>query len=313
MERDNLITQLKESLQKSLQAREDLDVRTSNLTTEVQQLRRQIQELIESKRSQIWRRGDQESVGQRLSEISMELVSETDDDIENPLLTDNEDRVSRSSRERQLSNPPQMEFVPINKELEEFQDSLAHYEIPIYFAIRNKFDDFISQELEKLRQNYESERKIALDQLQAEKRELHLEVDRLQSVVVNMKSGSSDIEAMKKELDTIHSKEMEELRQYFEKKCAELEKQYSEEVFSQKSNRNGSSCDSSDQEELPGESKEPSPRKKSKESLYSSPSHRQITPNQDSDEETIKVSFLYLFSFKELLVQKFQYFVLLAL
>ncbi|KAL5276406.1 AKAP9 family protein [Megaselia abdita] len=290
VERDNLITQLKESLQKSLQAREDLDVRTSNLTSEVQQLRRQIQEIVESKRSQIWRRGggDQESVGQRLSEISMELVSETDDDIENPLLTDNEDRVSRSSRERQLSRPPEMEFVPINKELEEFQDSLAHFEIPIYYAIRRKFDDFISQELEKLRQNYESERKIAIDRVQAEKNELNSEVERLQNVLQTMKSGSSDLDAMKKELDVIHSKEMEELRQYFEKKCAELEKQYSEEVFSQKSHRNGSSCDSSDQEELPIESKETSPRKKSKESLYSSPSHRQITPNQDSDEETMK-------------------------
>lgn len=295
VERDNLITQLKESLQKSLQAREDLDVRTSNLTSEVQQLRKQIQEIVESKRSQIWRRGDQESVGQRLSEISMDLVSETDDDIENPLLTDNEDRISRSSRERQLSYPPEMEFVPINKELEEFQDSLAHYEIPIYFAIRRKFDDFISQELEKLGQNYESERKIALDQLHAEKNELHAEVDRLQNILITVKSGSGDLEAMKKELEVVHSKEMAELRQYFEKKCTELEKQYSEEVFSQKSNRNGSSCDSSDQEDLPAESKESSPRKKSKESLYSSPSHRQITPNQDSDEETIKVCVVFFF------------------
>uniref|UniRef100_T1GQ31 RRM domain-containing protein n=1 Tax=Megaselia scalaris TaxID=36166 RepID=T1GQ31_MEGSC len=275
VERDNLITQLKESLQRSLQAREDLDTRTVNLTSEVQQLRKQIQELIESKRSQIWRRGggDQESVGQRLSEISMELVSETDDDIENPLLTDNEDRISRSSRERQLSNPPEMEFVPINKELEEFQDSLAHYEIPIYYAIRKKFDEFISQELEKLRENYESERKIAIDQIQAEKDELRLEVDRLQIVLTNTKSGSNDVEIMKKELEAIHAKEMAEL---------------SQEVFSLKSQRNGSSCESSDQEELPSETKELSPRKKSKESLYSSPSHRQITPNNDSDEETLK-------------------------
>lgn len=283
--------QLKESLQKSLQAREDLDVTTVKLTSEVQQLRKQIQEIVESKRSQMWRRGggDQESVGQRLSEVSMELVSETDEDM------DNEDRISRSSKERQLSFQREMEFVPINRELEEFQDSLANYEIPIYFAIRRKFDDFLSQELEKLRQNYECETKVSWDQLQAEKNELHLEVDRLQNDLMNVKSGSSDMETMKRELSVVHSKEMAELRQYFEKKCAELEKQYSEEVFSQKSNRNASSCESSDQEDLPAESKESSPRKKSKESLYASPSHRQITPNQDSDEETIKVCVFIIF------------------
>jgi hypothetical protein len=39
------------------------------------------------------------------------------------------------------------------------------------------------------------------------------------------------------ELEARHAKEMEELRTYFERKCLQMEKQYSEEIFSQQSRR----------------------------------------------------------------------------
>lgn len=42
---------------------------------------------------------------------------------------------------------------------------------------------------------------------------------------------------MRTELEARHAKEMEELRTYFERKCLQMEKQYSEEVFSQQSKR----------------------------------------------------------------------------
>ncbi|KAJ8944430.1 hypothetical protein NQ318_002127 [Aromia moschata] len=48
---------------------------------------------------------------------------------------------------------------------------------------------------------------------------------------------------LKGELEAKHSREMEELRTYFEKKCADLEKNYSEEIFSQQSRKmSGSTC-----------------------------------------------------------------------
>ncbi|XP_046405266.1 uncharacterized protein LOC124170532 isoform X2 [Ischnura elegans] len=45
----------------------------------------------------------------------------------------------------------------------------------------------------------------------------------------------NDIKALKKELEEKHAKEMESLRLYFEKKCAEVEKRYSEDVLTQRS------------------------------------------------------------------------------
>lgn len=42
---------------------------------------------------------------------------------------------------------------------------------------------------------------------------------------------------LRAELEARHAKEMEELRMYFERKCLQMEKQYSEEVFSQQSKR----------------------------------------------------------------------------
>ncbi|XP_054289575.1 A-kinase anchor protein 9-like isoform X3 [Macrosteles quadrilineatus] len=44
---------------------------------------------------------------------------------------------------------------------------------------------------------------------------------------------SEDVEALRQDLEQKHRKEVEELRTYFEKKCADLEKHYSEEIYSQ--------------------------------------------------------------------------------
>lgn len=52
---------------------------------------------------------------------------------------------------------------------------------------------------------------------------------------------------LKAELEARHAKEMEELRTYFERQCLQMEKQYSEEVFSQQSKR---ISDDSETEEL---------------------------------------------------------------
>lgn len=53
---------------------------------------------------------------------------------------------------------------------------------------------------------------------------------------MSLKDGN-DINEIKAELNARHTKEMEELRTYFEQKCLQMEKQYSEEIFSQQSKR----------------------------------------------------------------------------
>lgn len=61
-ERDNLIEQLTESLQQSIQIREQLQSQGEKLTTEVMQLRKQLNETLEIIKKPEWTR-DHESVG----------------------------------------------------------------------------------------------------------------------------------------------------------------------------------------------------------------------------------------------------------
>lgn len=54
---------------------------------------------------------------------------------------------------------------------------------------------------------------------------------------MSLKDGNATLNDLRTELEARHAKEMEELRTYFERKCLQMEKQYSEEVFSQQSRR----------------------------------------------------------------------------
>ncbi|KAL0122164.1 hypothetical protein PUN28_007126 [Cardiocondyla obscurior] len=63
------------------------------------------------------------------------------------------------------------------------------------------------------------------------------EIDRLRSMLQNFKDGNASLNDLRNELEARHAKEMEELRTYFERKCLQMEKQYSEEIFSQQSKR----------------------------------------------------------------------------
>ncbi|XP_046436296.1 nuclear mitotic apparatus protein 1-like isoform X3 [Neodiprion fabricii] len=63
------------------------------------------------------------------------------------------------------------------------------------------------------------------------------DVQKLKSLSLGTSDNALSLSDLKAELETRHSKEMEELRTYFEQKCLQMEKQYSEEVFSQQSKK----------------------------------------------------------------------------
>ncbi|XP_046808674.1 golgin subfamily B member 1 isoform X6 [Lucilia cuprina] len=289
--RDELIAKLNDSLQQSLSIREHLQTETEKLNHEINLLRKQLSEAMESCKKSYWPRDQESNYGQRISEISMDLVSESDDDLDRLYLTDNDEKMSRNSRERQLSMPRQYDYATsdvempcdstaFSKQIEQFQKYLTPSEVRLFFMVQKKFDDYLCQELEKSKMKYDQELKIIMDQWDTEKQEKDLEIQKLLQ--------------HKQEREAKHNQEMEDLRKYFETKCAELEKQYSDDVFSQKSQRHGmsssSASDCSDQEQLPddfkivipGKSKESSPRKRSKAELLLSPSHRQMTPGSDN-------------------------------
>lgn len=219
--RDELIAKLTDSLQQSLNVRENLQTESEKLNNEIQLLRKQLTEAMDSLRRPLWPRDQESNGGQRISEISMDLISESDDDLERQYLTDNEDKISRNSRERQLSLPRQMDDyyqesndytqAAFTKQMEQFQKYLTPSEVRLFFMVQKKFDDYLGQELEKCKMKQEQELKSLLEKLESEKQEKNNEINRLLQ--------------QRKEKDNVHSKEMEDLRKYFEHKCADLEKQ----------------------------------------------------------------------------------------
>lgn len=52
-----------------------------------------------------------------------------------------------------------------------------------------------------------------------------LQINRLRQLLANTKSGTPEIAELRRELDAIHGRQMDNLRTFFERKCADLEKQ----------------------------------------------------------------------------------------
>lgn len=63
------------------------------------------------------------------------------------------------------------------------------------------------------------------DKLKNEKMNHEVETTKLRELLANVKCESVDIVTLREELEAKHAKEVEELRTYFEQKCADLEKQ----------------------------------------------------------------------------------------
>ncbi|KFB46504.1 AGAP010655-PA-like protein [Anopheles sinensis] len=302
MERNQWIELLAEKLKESLEERNQLQSEGEKLAGEVMQLKKQLAETVESMKLKTqWAgvvRQDQESTsGQRISEISIDLVSETEDGglSDFPDLYDDQrererafDLNSQSSGGDLAALNPLHIPLKISKQLEQFRRYLSQEELRLFNMIQTKFDDFLTQEVEKVRADTqgETENRLLREQLALERAEKEQEVNRLRQMLGSVKTGSIEIGVLRAELEARHTQEMADLRTYFEKKCVELEKQYSEEVFSQQSRRlsnDDTGSEISGAEEFPEEnggyqSKHTSPRRKHKEDIYLSPTHRKITP-----------------------------------
>ncbi|XP_053660325.1 pericentrin-like [Anopheles marshallii] len=307
IERSQWIELLADKLKESLQDRNQLQSEVEKLASEVIQLKKQLAETVENmklKAQGSWggvRPPDQESTsggGQRISEISIDLVSETEDGglSDFPDIYD-EPPLGPSERapEHTLKPPGCGDLSELNplhiplklsKQLEQFRRYLSPDEVRLFNMVQGKFDDFLMQELDKVRDSGETENRLLREHLQIERADKEQEINRLRQMLGSVKAGSIEIAALRTELEARHTQEMADLRTYFEKKVVELEKQYSEEVFSQQSRRvsnDDTASEISGAEEFPEEnggyqSKHTSPRRKHKEGIYLSPTHRKITP-----------------------------------
>ncbi|KZC09212.1 Pericentrin [Dufourea novaeangliae] len=92
-------------------------------------------------------------------------------------------------------------------------------------------------EKESLRKEIDALVCVHDEQISAIKAETASEIRKVQSLALGVKDGTTELHELKTELEKRHAKEMEELRTYFEQKCLLMEKQYSEEIFSQQSKK----------------------------------------------------------------------------
>ncbi|CAD1471579.1 unnamed protein product [Heterotrigona itama] len=95
----------------------------------------------------------------------------------------------------------------------------------------------LRSEKETLRKEIEAVMQAYSEQINTIKADTASEIEKVQSLLLGMKESTTELDDLRNELETRHTKEMEELRMYFERKCLLMEKQYSEEIFSQQSKR----------------------------------------------------------------------------
>lgn len=120
-----------------------------------------------------------------------------------------------------------------------FETVLDSAQVPLFSKVKMAFNNHVEHKRNEL-ENEISKLKVnptknvvfffqvffLQSQFDSAKQEQDAEISHLRELLENVKPFSSDVLELKQELDTKHSKEMEELRTYFEKKCADLEKKY---------------------------------------------------------------------------------------
>ncbi|CAG4942900.1 unnamed protein product [Parnassius apollo] len=237
--RDELIEELTVSLQRSIQERDLLRVDNDHLTRELQNLQHVIGERPQS---------EQDTIQAQLSDY-MKYQSMLKDDSTKfySAIMSGTNSLQSSNGEKDIDR----EEIMVNcsksdlrsSETDEFENGfetkvvtlLNKFEEYIEENLRNKLRESIIQvlcdEIGKMRIDFDTEIKELEAQLQQDKQAFSIETRRLRELLSSVKAGNADIDLLREELSIKHEKEMENLRTYFEKKCSDLERSYSEEVW----------------------------------------------------------------------------------
>lgn len=214
MERDKIIEQLTESLKQSLQIRDQLHDQSERLASEMSEVRKQFAETVESisgttrKRNWLGTGNAADTTGQRLSEITLDLVSGSECE---------DDDAHKKSKLCETSNEKEAR-ISSRSLINQFKTELAPEELNMFAVVQEKFNEHLARELDAI--SKKNDRDLLL-----ERNEKELEINRLKHMISNVKGGSTEVKELRQELDSIHKKEMENLRMYFEQKCSDLEKQ----------------------------------------------------------------------------------------
>ncbi|XP_018561840.1 centromere-associated protein E isoform X3 [Anoplophora glabripennis] len=216
--KNDLIQQLSESLDQSVNERKELLKQVDIFKEEISQLQKQLQDTTRMV-------NDHKCVKETKEETdytsAVQVIKEDDDE-----------KTETSEPVLDLD----LEFSTLESNLNPAQSNLLN-------DLKIKVNEFVRQSVMKNRNLYEEEISKLKENIVLEKEDYEMEINKLRDLLANIKCGSTEIMELRQELEARHSREVEELRTYFEKKCADLEKNYSEEVFSQQSRKmSGSTC-----------------------------------------------------------------------
>lgn len=205
LDRCRVIQELTDSLRQSLEIRGKLTEQNATLQTELKRLR-------ESNERQKWITDRNLDLGneKRLSQTTIDLVAESDfedDEFYNK---------KQPTQEIDAHLETDVDKTP-NPTIDEFKESLNENELKIFANVEGKFATMLNAKLHTVQEQLHEE--------QLTKAELESESHRLKQLLLSVKAGTAELTDLRAELVTIHKKEVDDLRQYFEKKCTDLEKQ----------------------------------------------------------------------------------------
>ncbi|XP_049849613.1 A-kinase anchor protein 9-like isoform X1 [Schistocerca gregaria] len=213
-----------------------------------------------------WRENDKEKMKNISQEI--EAIQKQEECAIQFFQMGTSDNFDLSSIQESLQNSLKSKEL-ILEELKHFYDQISATSVEriakLCSSLSNSCGKIVNElkNIEKWTEDGETVRRLKeeLDNLQKEKLELQnthrlavdllsherdVEISKLRDLIAGIKCGDiSALDDVRQELEAKYTKEVEELRRYFEQKVAEVEKHYSEEIVSQHSRKmSDSSCES---------------------------------------------------------------------
>lgn len=177
---------------------------------EIGGLRQRLVELTTEKEKLIAKQKNYEDINEKLEELQTkfdELIRE-----QQKLEEENQNLINKQSKED--INALQTQIQQLMNEKKELLDEKAE--------LIKRNEELIDKHAKEIREI---------------KKETENDAQKLKTLSLGLVENAPSLTEMKAELESRHSREMEELRTYFEQKCLQMEKQYSEEVFSQQSKK----------------------------------------------------------------------------
>ncbi|XP_047992077.1 rootletin-like [Leguminivora glycinivorella] len=228
--RDALIEELTVTLQRSIRDRDALALENQHLCHEI---------------SQRAETSEHDTIKQQLSDyVKYESMLKEDTKFYSALMSSGSSAKSSNGekdndREEMTVNYSKSDLKSDSDDFQGFETKLNEvinrFEESIEENLRNKIRESLIQvlcdEIARIRIESDTDVKELETQLRQDKHAFNVETRRLRELLASVKAGNADIEELREELDCKHEKEMENLRMYFEKKCSDMERSYSEEVY----------------------------------------------------------------------------------